>query len=431
VIAAAEHVTELEILVDGVGHRAERLPTGEFWLTVSLSPRTPAAKITFQALIGVRDGTQRQVELGLVEVVEPAAAPSYAGARGPDTIAICMATFEPDIALFRAQVDSLRGQSDERWVCLISDDCSAPERFEQIVATIDSDPRFVLSRSERRLGFYRNFERALRMVPAEVELIALADQDDRWDPDKLATLRAALGDARLVYCDQRLVDYDGRVLRETLWKGRRNNHTNLASLLIANTITGAATLFRRDVARLALPFPESPGYQFHDQWIGLAALALGNIAYVPRPLYDYVQHGAAVFGDVTHGANSPKTTEQHPVPERLRASYFYGYLSRALQAQTLLARTGDRMPVAKRRALGWFLASERSLTAFAWLLARPVRCLVGRNETLGTELELAKGIVWRTAAKRWPRLASRSGAAGPPQLAAFNESRLRRWRASI
>ena len=60
------------------------------------------------------------------------------------------------------------------------------------------------------MGFYRNFERALGMVPAEAELIALSDQDDRWYPDKLSSLRAALGGSRLAYSDARLVDREGR-----------------------------------------------------------------------------------------------------------------------------------------------------------------------------------------------------------------------------
>ena len=60
--------------------------------------------------------------------------------------------------------------------------------------TIADDPRFHLSRSSHRLGFYRNFERAIGMVPGEFELIALSDQDDRWYPDKLLTLVEALAE---------------------------------------------------------------------------------------------------------------------------------------------------------------------------------------------------------------------------------------------
>lgn len=347
----------------------------------------------------------------------------------PDTIVICMATFEPDMELFCAQVDSLRAQTDARWVCLISDDCSSPERFGQIETVVGEDRRFHASRSPDRLGFYRNFERALTMIPDAARLVALCDQDDRWHPEKLAALRAAIGDAMLVYCDQRLTTADGRLLRETLWKGRRNNHTNLASLLIANSITGAASLLRREVVELALPFPEVPGYKFHDHWVGLVALAAGGIAYVDRPLYDYVQHPGAVFGDVTVGPGHTRRRRQHSVIDRWRAAYFYGYRSRVMQAQVLLDRCGPRLTPAKRGALRRFVESERSLLAFSWLLLRSLRGLFGRNETLGSELELAEGIAWKWLSAL-PRLRDHAPT-GPPPLDAFSQERLRRWRAAV
>src|SRR4029078_7099102 len=180
----------------------------------------------------------------------------------PGLIAVCMATFEPDPALFATQIESPRSQTDSEWVCILSDDCSAPEHVAAIERVLDGDPRFVLVRNDRRLGFYRNFERAIGLAPPEAELLALCDQDDRWQPDKLAVVRDALGGAGLVFSDQRLVDAGGHVLRTTMWEGRRNNHSDLASLLVANSVTGAATLFRREIARLALPFPDSPGLQF-------------------------------------------------------------------------------------------------------------------------------------------------------------------------
>ena len=214
------------------------------------------------------------------------------------------------MALFDTQVRSLQAQTDQRWVCVISDDCSSERRFEQIQALVGEDPRFTLSRSTARLGFYRNFERALTMVPADAGLIALCDQDDRWYPEKLSVLRRSLGQATLVYSDQRLVTAEWHVLRDTLWRGRRNNHDDLASMLVANTITGAAMLFRRDVAELALPFPDTPGFQFHDHWLAAVALAAGEVAYVDRPLYDYVQHPGAVFGDVTHGSGPERRPAQ-------------------------------------------------------------------------------------------------------------------------
>jgi Glycosyl transferase family 2 len=387
-----------DIVVDGVPHRpsAAGMAGGVYWGVVPVPPREPG---TVEIAV---DGQP----VGRIEVVEPAPAPSL-GRAAPGLIAVCMATYEPDPALLRVQLESLRAQTDTNWVCVVSDDASTG------AIDVGGDERFIVSRSDRRRGFYGNFERALRLAPAEAELVALCDQDDRWHPDKLATLRAALGGAAMAYSDQRLVDADGRVLRDTMWEGRRNNHTDIVSLLVANSVTGAATLFRRDVIDLALPFPDSPGLQFHDHWLGLVALAAGDVAYVDRPLYDYVQHGGAVFGDVTQTGRRAR--------RRLlrggRGAYFLGYAGRAVQAQTLLARCATAP--AKRRALERYLAAERSPAAFAWL---GLHGMTHRAETLGSELELLRGIAWRHARPRDVTI---------PDPLAFEQRRLRQWRARI
>jgi hypothetical protein len=439
-----QSIVAIEILVDGAPHRAAatgmprpdlvasepRAFRSGFWGTVPVEPRDQVGAV--QIALGARlaDGTEHVVPLGRIELVERRPAPSLGHPVEAGVIAVCMATYEPDIELFRAQVASLRAQTDRRWLCVISDDHSGPERFEQLRAVVADDARFVVSRAERRLGFYRNFERALRMAPQEAELLALCDQDDRWHPDKLEVLRGALGTAQLVYSDQRLVDVDGHVLRETLWKGRRNNYTNLASLLIANTITGAAMLFRREVADLALPFPGTPGLQFHDHWLGLVALAAGDVTYVDRRLYDYVQHAGAVFGEVTSGKRRGGT---RGVLRGGRGAYFLGYLPREVQAQVLLVRGGARLTASKRRVLERYAASARSPGAFAWLATRPLRALVGRNETLGSETELVHGIIWRWLVVLLAQGARRPGRrpldASFPEPLSFEQKRLRRWRA--
>ena len=280
-----------------------------------------------------------------------------------------MATFDPDVELLRTQIESLRAQTDRRWLCLISDDCSAQDRYEAIEAAVGRDPRFVLSRSARRRGFYRNFERALRMLPPEAELVALCDQDDRWYPDKLETLRGAIRGVELAYSDLRLVDPHGGVLAESLWERRPHRRPELISLLRANTIPGAASLFRRRVVDYALPFPEGPGWQFHDHWLGVTAAAIGDVAYVDRPLYDYVQHpGAVLRGRIAGGADPPANASDENrrdkrdlsprrVISRWRAAYFYAYQPLALRAHVLLERCAARLTRRKRRALRRLIAA--------------------------------------------------------------------------
>jgi glycosyltransferase involved in cell wall biosynthesis len=290
-------------------------------------------------------------------------------------------------------------------VCVISDDHSDPDRFAELERLVAGDRRFRVSRAPQRLGFYRNFERALTMAPSGAALVALADQDDRWHPDKLETLVRALGDAQLAYSDARVVGADGAPLSDTYWNRRRPNHSNLASLLITNTISGAASLFRRSLLEYVLPFPPQLGTQWHDHWIALVALATGRVGYVDRPLYDYVQHDDAVVG---HAAANPRR-RRRSTAERARMlredwrgafagwcwKYFYGVCRVLLLARVLELRCGGELRGGKRRALRRFEAIDRSPLSFAWLWSRRLRLLAGLNETGGEERLFLHGLAWR------------------------------------
>jgi glycosyltransferase involved in cell wall biosynthesis len=382
-----------------------------FWAMIPISPQQRPGKLELRVEARFADGLTASALLGTIRIVDPPEPPSHGSLQGAaqrPLIAICMATFNPDRELFRIQIESIRTQTDRHWICLISDDCSEPEWFETIAESVAGDERFVLSRSERHLGFYRNFERALRMVPAEAKMVALCDHDDRWYPDKLEALREAIGSAELAYSDLRRVDTEGRIRAVTLWQGRRNNRNNLASLLISNTIVGASCLFQRRVIEQAVPFPDGPGWNFHDHWLALVAMALGEVAYVDRPLYDYVQHPGGVLGRTVSDRDRSHPTglgRWRGFVGRWRPAYFSLYLQRQLQARILLARCGAELTRRKRRALRLLVASARSPLAFAWLAIRPARALFGRNETLGVEMFLVKGILWRhvIALRTWRR----------------------------
>jgi glycosyltransferase involved in cell wall biosynthesis len=451
-----QRVTELRLLVGGAAHQptASRMPRrdlfawlhgiGEdpegrsyrsgFWATLPVPAFTEPGILRLSAAIRLESGAEHLVLLGSTPIVDLERRP-WSGPRLPDgTIAVCMATFEPNITLFRDQIESLRRQTDERWICLISDDRTAEQRFQEMLEVLHGDPRFVVSRSPERRGPYRNFERALMMAPADAALVAPCDQDDRWYPNKLEALRAALGSARLVYSDQRLVSRDGLVLRDSLLNGRRNDCRNLASLLIANAIPGAAMLFRRELMQLALPFPDAPGVPYHDHWLALVALASGEIAYADEPLYDYVQHSATVSGDLIESARPAAAGRVFGRRSRgWRAAYFGGFVSREVMARTLLLRCAPLPDRRKRRVLARFIASARSPASFIWLAARPLRRLVGRDETLGGEIALIHGVLWRWSIVLVSARAELPGRhpydASYPDPPRFEQPRLRRWRA--
>ena len=326
-----------------------------------------------------------------------------------------MATFDPDLALLEGQIRSIKAQTCENWFCVVSDDATDAGKLEQIRALLADDPRFRLSASDERRGFYRNFERCLEFVPRDAAYVALADQDDVWHPDKLKLLveEAAGSEALLIYGDMRVVDREGKVLSPTFWVGRTNNHTDLGSLLLTNTVTGAASLFRRSLLEDVLPFPAPIGEAYHDHWIACVALALGSIAYLDVPVHDYVQHGSNVVGHgeahddlrggLQHAARrfvvSPRR-RWHNTVTHARRYYEDDVVRRQVLARALEERLGDRIRPKARADVERVARLGSSLRSLAWLLGRSGRDIRGTSPTLGIENQLVKGVLWH-----WGRIA--------------------------
>jgi len=212
-------------------------------------------------------------------------------------IAICMTIYNPRLDWLERQIDSIIKQSYRNWICIINDDCSDLEIYNETKQIASKDSRFCIYRNRTNLGFYHNFERCLKLVPEEAEFIALCDQDDYWFPDKLeAALIVFEPNTMLVYSDMKIVMENEETISETYWTTRNNNYKNLGVLLFTNTITGAASVFRASLLPILLPFPQYMPDAYHDHWIGCVALTVGKINYVDRPLYAYRQHGDNVIG---------------------------------------------------------------------------------------------------------------------------------------
>ena len=402
-----------------------------FWGIVRIAPGMPEPELELLVRAELEGGEHVTAPLARIRLLRSIARPAHVAPPGRDgpLVAICMATYNPPPQLLRQQLESIRAQTHENWVCLISDDCSRRRAFELLRREVGEDPRFVLDRSPRRLGFYRNFERALSMVPADARFVAMADQDDRWYPHKVATLLAELGGAQLIYSDARIVGRDGEPIAATYWGERDNNHSSIMSLLLANSVTGAASLFRHELLDDALPFPPAQFAHYHDHWLALTALALGEIRFVEQPLYDYVQHGGAALGHATANQMRPLRDRLHSLRTRAardrirkwRMHYFVD-VARLMQFTTVLEmRLDGRIPAAKRRVLERWLGAERSPSSLIGLAARGALELVGRPETLGAEWMLFGALVWRRllalSAREQPQSRLRLDAEPPPSLA--------------
>jgi glycosyltransferase involved in cell wall biosynthesis len=265
-----------------------------FAISVTFPPdkRILPGLASLEATIQWSDGSRDSLRLAtiMIQVINPIV---FEAPTSVDTVGIALATYNPNPALFARQIDSIRRQSHRDWICVVSDDCSSPTFLGEVQAVLKDDPRFRLAIGTNNAGIYRNFERAITLLPETCRWIAFADQDDEWSPNKLEALltEGTRTQSPIVFSDMAIYSIGGQRLADTFWTFRRLEFQSPAAIAIANTVTGMAMLFRSCILATAMPFPALPGLSYHDRWITLVGLAKGNVQYVSQKLVRYIQHG--------------------------------------------------------------------------------------------------------------------------------------------
>ena len=209
-----------------------------------------------------------------------------------------MAVYKPNYDLLRAQIDSIKHQSESSWICIVGIDGQDAETEREIKRIVQTDSRFVIRQFESRVGFYKNFERVMTLVPSDVDWIALADQDDVWYVHKLRLLLLNFSGVSMVAGQARIVQLNGTrdEERELLGQTARR-FACVEELILDNVISGALTIFRPNLLTMALPFPSRTDVAYHDHWLGLCAALEDGIRIIPETVQDYVQHGTNVIGE--------------------------------------------------------------------------------------------------------------------------------------
>lgn len=212
-------------------------------------------------------------------------------------ISVAMATYN-GAPFIEAQLNSILSQTlppDEIVVC---DDGSADATRDILSRIAAAEPRVKLHFNEKNLGFRDNFFKAIALCKNQV--IALADQDDVWLPQKLELLAPMLENHDLVCSDLVAIDTQGNeIARSVAQYENRRPDPLFGCLLYRNFVTGCTTLFRKELAEN----PPPQGERYHDWWLALLASRRNGIGYLDQPTVLYRQHGKNDTG--TLGANSP------------------------------------------------------------------------------------------------------------------------------
>ncbi|MDI6726324.1 MAG: glycosyltransferase family 2 protein [Smithellaceae bacterium] len=220
-----------------------------------------------------------------------------------ERIGVVMATFNGERYL-EEQLESILNQSVSPARVVIVDDGSTDRTGEILCDYARQDGRIAVYPGGVNLGWIKNFERGI--VLCDTELIALADQDDVWRPDKLeACLSRMSADPRcgLCYHDAGLVHADGRPLGFTLWEMSADKYplsVESARAILLDTrspLAGFTLVFSRELKNMILPFP-GDRVCAHDWWISAVAFFLYAPSAIAQPLVDHRIHGDQTIGDV-------------------------------------------------------------------------------------------------------------------------------------
>jgi glycosyltransferase involved in cell wall biosynthesis len=201
------------------------------------------------------------------------------------SIALCVYNGEKYL---KEQLDSLVKQTYPNIEIVVVDDGSRDRSREILREYQQQYPVFRVFENEVNLGYVKNFEKAIGLC--EGEYIALCDQDDIWDLEKISKQVAGIGDSLLIYHDSAFMDEQGKPMT---WKKKMSDIIHLYSgddpkvFLYFNCVSGHSILFKRDLRDEFLPF--NPDH-FHDHWIAYVAANLGSIEVINETLVNYRQH---------------------------------------------------------------------------------------------------------------------------------------------
>lgn len=203
-------------------------------------------------------------------------------------VSVVMCTYN-GARFLREQLDSIVGQTLQPAEVIVQDDGSSDgtlsviHEYEQKYPYVHAFKNEMTRTDNSLVNINNNFFSAMRR--AKGEFIALCDQDDIWELDKLEVQCHSIGDNLMVAGISRPFATDGTNVNED----RRLPNISLLRMLYLGMIPGHVQMIRREMLEM-LPCCDKFMYDLQTQVVAAAA---NRILFLPRTLVHQRRHGSA------------------------------------------------------------------------------------------------------------------------------------------
>ncbi len=202
-----------------------------------------------------------------------------------ELVSIALCTYN-GAAYLKEQLDTLINQSYPNCEIIIVDDCSKDNTVGILKQYAEKYSWIKLYINSENLGYTKNFEKAIGLCKGEY--IALCDQDDIWDKNKIGIMLEHIGNNILAYHDSAFIDEKGNPLNKKISDVQNCYSGNDSRIfLFGNCVLGHATLFKRELLKFIRDFSDTI---IHDRWLAYVATNNGSIIFIEQTLVQYRQH---------------------------------------------------------------------------------------------------------------------------------------------
>ena len=226
-------------------------------------------------------------------------------------ISIGMTTYNGEKYL-KKQLDSIITQTHKNIEIIICDDCSTDNTVNIIKEYLKQFNFIKLYINKKNLGYARNFEKAIKLSSSKY--IALSDQDDIWEPQKLELLLKNIQKEEnnidlplLIHSDLTMINDEDKIFNTSYFKYRKyklKKEKDLGHILGPCGVMGNTIMFNKALKEKILPFPVY--IENHDYWISLINEIFGKRITLDNKLVKYRIHTTNVSNNSKKIQNNKK-----------------------------------------------------------------------------------------------------------------------------